>query len=147
MKKFYLVIGISVLLDRIIKIIVSNLLTSEPVYIIKDFFYLICTKNDGAAFSLLEGKRILFIVLAVAALAFIYYYVKKTRTKNIGYALLFGGIVGNLIDRIFFGYVIDYLGFILFGNYMPIFNLADMLIVIGAFITVIGSDKNEIKSE
>ena len=146
MKKFSLIVILSIVIDRILKIIVSCFLTNKPVYVINNFFYLISTKNDGAAFSLLEGKRLLFIILAIFALVFIVYYVKKTRTKNIGYAMLFGGIVGNLIDRIFFGYVIDYLGFILFGNYMPIFNFADMLIVIGAFITVIGSDKNEDKS-
>ena len=146
MKKFSLIVILSIIIDRILKIIVSCFLTNKPVYVINNFFYLISTKNDGAAFSLLEGKRLLFIILAIFALVFIVYYVKKTKTKNIGYAMLFGGIVGNLIDRIFFGYVIDYLGFILFGNYMPIFNFADMLIVIGAFITVIGSDKNEDKS-
>ena len=146
MKKFSLIVILSIVIDRILKIIVSCFLTNKPVYVINNFFYLISTKNDGAAFSLLEGKRLLFIILAIFALVFIVYYVKKTKTKNIGYAMLFGGIVGNLIDRIFFGYVIDYLGFILFGNYMPIFNFADMLIVIGAFITVIGSDKNEDKS-
>ena len=56
--------------------------------------------------------------------------------------MLFSGIIGNIIDRVFYGYVIDYLGFIIFKHNMPIFNFADILIVVGAFLFIVG-DKNE----
>ena len=90
--------------------------------------------------------NILFILVALCALIFIVYYIKKNNSSNIGYALLFGGIIGNLIDRIVYRYVIDFIGFE-FGSYsFPIFNIADMAIVIGALFVLLGSDKNEITS-
>lgn len=145
MKRFYLIVILGIIIDRVLKILVSSFL-SEPIHIIKDFFYITYVKNDGAAFSILEGQKILFILIALVALVLIYLYVKKNNIKNIGYALVFSGIIGNLIDRIVYGYVIDFIGFTLFGKSMPIFNFADILIVIGAGIAILGSDKNEVSS-
>ena len=143
MKKFLSISFVIVIVDRVLKMLVENFLTSKKVYVIKNFFYLVFTKNDGAAFSMMEGMKILLIFVGIAASVFIYYYVKKNNIKNIGYSLLLGGIIGNLIDRIVYGYVIDYIGFKIFSYNAPIFNLADMAIVIGAFIILIGSDKYE----
>lgn len=147
MKKF---LGISLAvfsLDRIIKVLVQSLLSGERLYVIKNFFYLVYVKNIGAAFSILEGKSILLILIGIIALFVIYNQVKKKGINNIGYPLLFGGILGNLLDRIIFGYVIDFIGFE-FGSYsFPIFNIADMAIVLGAVFVILGSDKNEIDSK
>ena len=145
MKKYYLITLIGIIIDRVVKILVENFISNDIV-LIKNFFYLTFTKNDGAAFSILGGARFFFIAVSIIVLILLFLYIRKTNTKNIGIYMLIGGIVGNLIDRLFFGYVIDYLGFILFGKYMPIFNFADILIVIGTFIILIGSEKNEIKS-
>ena len=146
MKRFYAIAFSTMILDRVLKIIVENFLSTERVYIIKNFFYLVFVKNTGAAFSSFEGMNILFILVALCALIFIVYYIKKNNSSNIGYALLFGGIIGNLIDRIVYRYVIDFIGFE-FGSYsFPIFNIADMAIVIGALFVLLGSDKNEITS-
>ena len=145
MKKYYLITLIGIIIDRVVKILVENFISNDIV-LIKNFFYLTFTKNDGAAFSMLGGARFFFIAVSIIVLILLFLYIRKTNTKNIGIYMLIGGIVGNLIDRLFFGYVIDYLGFILFGKYMPIFNFADILIVIGTFIILIGSEKNEIKS-
>ena len=142
MKKFYIIVILGIVIDRILKILISSFVT-EPIHIIKNFFYITYVKNDGAAFSILEGHQLLFVLIGMAALGLIFYYVKKNNIKNIGYAMVFSGIIGNLIDRLFFGYVIDFIGFNLFGRSMPIFNFADILIVIGAIIAVLGSDKNE----
>lgn len=146
MKKFYIITICGLVIDRILKILVSSFVT-EPIHIIKNFFYITYTENKGASFSILEGHQILFVLTGVLALFLIYYLMKKSKGNNIGYALLFSGIIGNLIDRLFFGYVIDFIGFNLFGRSMPIFNFADMLIVFGAIIAVLGSDKNETSSE
>lgn len=147
MKKF---LGISLAvfsLDRIIKVLVQSLLSGERLYVIKNFFYLVYVKNIGAAFSILEGKSILLILIGIIALFVIYNQVNKKGINNIGYPLLFGGILGNLLDRIIFGYVIDFIGFE-FGSYsFPIFNIADMAIVLGAVFVILGSDKNEIDSK
>lgn len=147
MKKFLSISCIVLVLDRIIKVLVQGLLSSDRLYIIKKFFYLVYVKNIGAAFSILEGKSILLILIGLVALGFIYWYVKTNKPNYLGYALLFGGILGNLIDRIIFGYVIDFIGFEIGGYEFPIFNIADIAIVIGAVFIIIGSDKNENSSK
>ena len=82
----------------------------------------------------------------------IHHLLKKevlTRQTSIYYGMLIGGIVGNLIDRLVFGYVIDYLDFYIFGYNYPIFNLADVLIVISVILIIIFSfkGKNETSSK
>ena len=146
MKRFLNISFIIVLVDRILKILVQNFLTEEKKYIIKNFFYLVFTKNIGAAFSIMQGMRIILIIIGIIALVYVYYYTKKNNNRSIGYPLLFGGILGNLIDRIIYGYVIDYIGFNIFNYSAPIFNLADIAIVIGAFIIIVGSEKDENRS-
>ncbi|MBO6195492.1 MAG: signal peptidase II [Bacilli bacterium] len=143
MKKFLSVSFIIVIIDRIVKILVQSFLTTKKIYLIKKFLYLTYVQNIGAAFSIMEGMQFLLIIIGVLAVVFIYYYIKKHNYNNIGYSMLCGGIIGNLIDRIIFRYVIDYVG-LEFGSYnFPIFNLADVAIVIGAALVVLGSDKNE----
>ncbi len=145
MKKFYVSSFFLVLIDLIIKIIVQNFLNEKTVFIIKNFLYLTFIKNEGAAFSILEGGSIIFILVGIIAIFLIANYIKK-HNYNMGYIMLFSGIIGNLIDRVLYGYVIDYIGTIIFDNYMPIFNFADVLIVIGAILVIIGSDKSENRS-
>ena len=140
MKKFYITSFILVLIDRVLKILVDNL--NEDIVVIKDFFYITSVKNDGAAFSILSGNRLLFIVIGLLFIVFLIRYVSKYNVNKISYMMLFSGIIGNIIDRVFYGYVIDYLGFIIFKHNMPIFNFADILIVVGAFLFIVG-DKNE----
>lgn len=146
MKKFYIISLLTVIVDRLLKILVSTFLTSKKFYIIKNFFYVVSTYNEGAAFSSFEGMTFLFIIIAIASLIYIFYYIKKVGYNNIGFPLLVGGIVGNLIDRILYRSVIDFIGFEI-GNYsLPIFNIADMAIVIGAIFILLGSEKNEVNS-
>ncbi len=146
MKKFYIVSVLTIIIDRILKILASTFLTTKKLYIIKDFFYLVSTYNEGAAFSSFEGMTILFIFIAICSLIYIFYYMKKYNVKSVGLALLAGGIIGNLIDRIIYRYVIDFIGFEI-GNYsLPIFNIADIAIVMGAVVIMIGCEKNEVNS-
>lgn len=145
MKKFLGISFIIFFVDRISKILVQNFI-SDKVYVIKNFFYLIYTRNIGAAFSMLEGKQIIFVLIGIIASIIIFLYVRKNNIKNIGYSLLLGGILGNVLDRIIYGYVIDFIGFEIFNKSMPIFNIADTAIVIGAIIIIVGSEKNEISS-
>lgn len=113
----------------------GNVLFKKEV--IKDFFYLDLQKNTGAAFSILEGATIFFVVVGIFALIFIHKYLLKEKLntlKILSYSLLIGGIVGNLFDRIFFGYVVDFLSFKFGDYYFPVFNFADSFIVVGAII-------------
>ena len=146
MKKFYIVSVLTIIIDRILKILASTFLTTKKLYIIKDFFYLVSTYNEGAAFSSFEGMTILFIFIAICSLIYIFYYMKKYDVKSVGLALLAGGIIGNLIDRIIYRYVIDFIGFEI-GNYsLPIFNIAYIAIAMGAIVIMIGCEKNEVNS-
>lgn len=138
---------IFVLIDQIIKVVVSNM--KNNIVIIKNFFSLTYVENTGAAFSILESKRIFLIIIGIGALYLIYKFLikdkKLTTPETLIYSLLIGGIVGNLIDRIIYGYVIDYLEFILFNHYMPIFNFADICIVIGTILFLFETIKEDKK--
>lgn len=150
MKKISLVAFIVILIDRIIKLLAQKFLSfGERNEVIKDFFYLTFCKNEGAAFSILNGKTIFFIVAAALAIYILYKFIKSEKNIKksdiICYGLLIGGIMGNFIDRIMYGYVIDYLDFEIFGYNFAIFNLADVAIVIGALKMLFtkGSENDE----
>lgn len=144
MKKVYIIALISLIIDQIVKILVSNyLILGQTTKIINNFFYLTYVQNTGAAFSILIGYRYILIIITLIFLYYLYKYTKKQTNPNklaiLSYGLLLGGIIGNLIDRIIYGYVIDYLDFMIFNYNFPIFNLADTFIVIGCIILVINS--------
>ena len=141
MKRFYIITLLVLVLDRITKILVENFLDNKVIDVIKNIFYLTYVKNEGAAFSILISQRLLLILLGVAAIIVIYYYVKKNNKTNIGYAFLMGGILGNLIDRVVFGFVIDFIGIIIFNYHFPIFNIADSFIVVGAILILFEKEK------
>ena len=134
MKRVLLITFLSVLLDQVIKILISFYMNiNESITIINNFFNMTYVKNEGAAWSMLSGNRLLLIILGLIAINVIYFlfiYNKKlTKKEEIAYGLLIGGIVGNMVYRVVYGSVIDYLDFNIFGYNYPIFNLADILIV------------------
>ena len=139
-----------IVIDRVVKILVNRYISlNKTISLIKNVFYLTNVHNEGAAFSIMYGLRYILIAVSIAFLIFIIYYMYKKKKYNIEFALIIGGLIGNLIDRIVFGYVIDYIGVIIFKYYFPIFNIADALIVIGAIIFIFrkDGDKNEINSK
>lgn len=146
MKKIFSISFICILIDQIIKLIITiNLNFTESINIIKNFFRITYLQNNGAAFSILSGNRIFLILITLLSLILIYFVLIKNKKINniesICYGSLIGGIIGNLIDRIRLGYVIDYLDFN-FGNYQyPVFNFADILIVVSAITLLIISLK------
>ena len=146
MKKLFGISFVIVLLDRVLKILVQKFLGNTKIYIINNFFYLIFTKNNGAAFSMMSGRQFTLILIALFALIYIIYYIKKYNVKNIGYSFLVGGIIGNLLDRMIYGYVIDFIGIDIFKYHFPIFNIADIFIVVGAFLILLVGEKNEVSS-
>ena len=90
----------------------------------------------------------IFVSFIALFILFRYLYSFKLNTRNnIAFGLLFGGICGNLIDRLFIGYVRDFLSFKLFHYNYPVFNLADVFIVIGVFLLIIAIFKGEDKRE
>lgn len=149
MKKILAIALFILFLDIITKqLIVNSLFEHQSITIIKNFFYLTYAKNDGIAFSFLEGKVPFIIIMTVIVIFLILKYLKEndpTKIEMYCYGLIIGGAIGNLLDRVLYGYVIDFLDFYLFSYHFPIFNLADTSIVIGIFIIFIASLKESNK--
>ena len=153
-KVIWIISFICIIIDQIIKFIINNNINLyDQNTIIDNFFNLTNVRNYGAAWSILTGSRIMLIIVTILIMIGLYYFfIRKEKLKKyekVIYGFLYGGIIGNLIDRIFRGYVIDYLEFYIFGYNFPVFNLADILIVISMFfiiISVIKGDKDEIVS-
>ncbi len=145
MGKNMIVVIISVVvfvIDLITKYMIQNHIALQNVEIIKGFFSLTYAENTGMAWSLLSGKQaFLSIVSAIAIGVMIYYVVAKNldRFTKIALALMIGGAAGNLFDRLFLGYVRDFLDFIIFGYDFPIFNVADSALTIGVILLIIAS--------
>ena len=139
MKKIFLFSLIFVLLDFVVKIIINNnIALYDSINIIPNFFSITYVRNTGAAFSILENNRIFFIIIGIIALIFIYLYLIKNKVLNkymmVCYSMLIAGIIGNMYDRIIYGYVIDFLSFNIFGYNFPVFNIADSLIVVSIIL-------------
>ena len=126
---------IFVVIDQILKLIVSsNIKLNTEIDIIKNIFYITNVHNDGAAFSILSGNIIFLILITLISLVVIYlFFIKDKKLNNIEIVLnsmLIGGILGNFIDRIIYRYVIDYIGVMIIDYPFPIFNFADICIVL-----------------
>ena len=138
---------ILLIIDIVIKLIISNkLIFNQSIKVINNFFYITYVKNTGVAWSILSGKinLIIVITLIIIAILIIYIFNKKSYSvlEIISYSMILSGSIGNLIDRIIYGYVIDYLDFNILGYNYPIFNFADMCIVIGIILILTFGGKN-----
>ena len=124
---FIAVIGV-IILDRLTKFLAFKYLT-EPVDI-TSWFSLYFTTNTGAAFGILKGKTFILTIISVLFIVLIFYKLKEIINENYFWAaaLILGGAVSNLYDRIFYGFVIDFVGVENFS----VFNMADSAITIGA---------------
>lgn len=154
-KKVIIYSFIIVIVDLISKLVIDKLLKiNETISIINNFFGITKVFNRGASFSMFIGYRLLFILIGIITIVVLFKYLNnfKMNIRNIfAFSLLIGGIIGNLIDRVIYGYVIDFLDFNIFGYDAPIFNIADTCICIGAFLLFYAimkrEDINEIDSK
>lgn len=142
MKKIIGLSSVFLIFDIVIKLVVKKLLiVNESINVIKNFFYITYVKNTGAAWSILSGKQLFLIIFSIIVVLMLIIYLIKKREYNkfeiVGYSLLLAGAIGNLIDRVVYGYVIDYLDFYIFNYDFPIFNIADCCIVIGIMLLFI----------
>ena len=146
-KKIQSIIFLSLILDQISKIVINtNLKENESIKVIGSFFKLTKVFNEGAAFSLFDGSKVFLIIVSIISILFLLYMMKDfkdSKLNNIAFGFIFGGILGNLIDRLFLGYVRDFLDFNILGFHYPVFNLADSFIVIGVIILIIELIKGE----
>ncbi|SRR6056297_641133 len=124
-----------IVIDQSIKYIVqNNMFLGQPYPVIEDFLYLNYIKNTGIAFGLFKNNNLFMIIIISIILLILLYFYKQEKNKvfslKISVTLLVSGAIGNLIDRLFYGFIIDYIDFI----FWPAFNLADALIVIGSIL-------------
>ena len=149
--KWFLLAGLIFLLDQWVKlIIIENISLYERVKI-NDFINITHQRNPGAAFSFLADaggwQRWFLSTIAIAVCLYIVYWLNELKKENkvllpYGLSLVLGGALGNLFDRIMFGYVTDYFQVLIFGWPFPSFNVADAAISIGAVLIIVDAVKN-----
>ncbi len=135
---YILILGV-ILLDQVTKFLVrSSIQLDHTIPLIDGIFHLTYINNYGAAFSILEGKQFLLIgatlIAVIAVMIFIVWKRKLAHPMLLsGLALIAGGGIGNLIDRIWLGYVVDFFDF----RIWPVFNVADIAVVSGCLLLLV----------
>ena len=141
MSLIFLLTIVFLIIDIISKVVSSLMDVYDSIVIVKNFFYITYVRNTGAAWSIFEGRVLGLVIVSLIIISFIIYYISKHRPKSrlekVGYSLILGGAFGNLLDRVIYGYVVDFLDFNIFGYDYPIFNLADCFIFIGVVLLII----------
>lgn len=138
---------VTLLLDQITKMMASGLPLSQKMVFIPEFFSITYVQNTGAAWSILEGKMLFFYFITMIAFVLMILYFRSLREdqmlSKIGVIVMISGTVGNFIDRLFLGYVRDFLDFIIFGYDFPVFNVADMCLCIGIAFVILDEFIND----
>lgn len=143
-QKLAAVAGVIVVTDQITKLVIFNKL---PLYrsfdVIPGFFSLTHIHNPGGAFGFLAGqsssvRNLIFVLISSLAVCLIFYFYKQTPKTHpllaTGFSMIFGGAIGNLIDRLRFGKVVDFLDVYVGSYHWPAFNVADSAITVGVTI-------------
>lgn len=136
-----------VIIDQLTKFLVTtNMTEGAGIPIIEGIFHLTFILNPGAAFGILENSRWFFVATAVLVLAVFFYYrralMREPKPVQLGISLFAGGALGNLIDRIRIGLVIDFFDF----RVWPIFNVADIAICVGVGLILWSTIRLELKT-
>ena len=135
------VVVLSIIIDQITKLIVSSKMAIyDSIPIIKNVLHITYIQNEGAAFGMLADHRWVFMVLSTVAIIgiaiYLFGFCKENRFVKIGLALVIGGGIGNMIDRIVLGYVVDMIDCRFINFY--IFNVADSCVCVGAGLIILG---------
>lgn len=142
-KKLFIFSIMFLLIDQISKGLVNLYMNVNESIKLFNLLSITYVHNTGAAFSMLEGARWLFIILGIVTMNVIFIFFIKDKELNnfeiITYSLLLSGIMGNLIDRFLYGYVIDFIDVNIFN--FAIFNLADSFMVVGVILLMMGMIK------
>ena len=154
-KKYYVALIIifgAIIVDYGTKILITNVLnytlsgkkvvSVDEIEVIKEFFYISYARNTGAGWSLLSDKTSLLIGITVIALGIFVFMMKEFDIKkrfffSFGLSLMIGGTIGNFGERIYHGFVTDFLDFIIFGYDYPVFNVADICLVVGTISVLV----------
>ncbi len=136
----FLIMVVVIVLDQVTKWLAVEFLTKvETVPIIEDILHLTYIENSGAAFGMLKNNRWVFLVISTVAIIGLIIYLIKYPPKNkwllFGLSFIVGGGIGNMIDRIGLGYVVDFIDFRAIN--FAVFNTADSFVCIGAALVLI----------
>ncbi|MEW6068334.1 MAG: signal peptidase II [Nitrospirota bacterium] len=135
-----LIVSLVIILDQITKYLIKNYLSPMDSIEIFAFLHIVNVRNTGAAFGILKNfSSIFFIAISLTAIIFVIYLLKKKVYNAIGLSLLLGGAIGNLIDRILYAKVVDFIDFSIGNYHWPAFNLADSSLTIGIGIILLTS--------
>jgi len=137
---YYALAILVIILDQASKWAVAKFMEiGETIPLWEGVFHLTSHRNAGAAFGILQNQRWFFIVITLAVIAGLIFYLRRTRANqpllSTGLAFILGGAIGNFIDRLFFGKVVDFFHFVLID--FPIFNIADSAITIGVSLIIL----------
>jgi signal peptidase II len=132
---FWIIMLTVIALDQLTKyLITSNLLLGQSIAVIPDFLDFTYTLNEGASFSLFQGQRVVFLIITLLVLAAIFWSLRKIpkemRLFRVLLALFCGGTIGNFIDRLYQGAVIDFVDL----GWFPVFNVADSCLSVSAVL-------------
>ena len=146
MNKKILIISLVVLFIDIITKYVAYMCFQTPISIISNIFRLSYAINTGAAWSMLSNHTILINMISIVILFIIYRYSRRFEVNNrniLAFSFIYGGILGNLLNRLFTSYVIDFIDIKIFNYDYPVFNIADSAIVIGIILLIVAIIKGE----
>ena len=173
LKYVYIIMIIGVILDQLTKVLINLNFTSDTcskclsgmlvkggklglfsvvknrgIEIIPNFFYITKVENTGGAWGIFSNNAIALALISIMVIFLIHFFIRQEKELNrlsiTYYGFLLAGIVGNLIDRLFNGYVTDFLNFYIFNYDYPVFNIADILIVVGLMMMVFDVIRGEI---
>ena len=133
---------IILILDQVTKfVIASSMRIGDSFEVIPGFLNITSHLNNGAAWGILSGKMsFFFIITLIILIVLVVFYIKEAKNNlfmQIALSLLFAGALGNFIDRLFHGEVVDFIDTYIFGYNFPIFNVADSSLTIGVILIII----------
>ncbi len=148
MKRKVLVLSLLVLfIDQLLKVLALEYLSAKSIMVIGNFFSLDLVFNTGASWGILNDSRWVLIIISIIILGILLKYLwnaKDCILNTTAFFMLCGGLLGNLVDRVFRGFVIDYIALNYWGYHFPIFNFADIMIVLGTVLLAIQILKGDV---
>lgn len=139
---YYFIALAIIILDQVTKwLVVQHMEIRESIPLIENVLYLTSHRNAGAAFGILQGQLWLFVIATIVVVGVVTYYIQKyTKDQKwfgVSLGLVLGGAIGNFIDRLLQGAVVDFIDVYIFAYNFPIFNVADSALVVGVIMLMI----------
>lgn len=146
-----IIAAVVLILDQITKFLISsNMVLFEDIPVISGFFHITYVQNTGMAWSMLSGQQFLLSLaafIAIGVMLWVLIYRKPDAVTTVSIGFMMAGAAGNLIDRLMFNYVRDFLNFYIFGYDFPVFNVADIALCIGVGLLILDAFIEERKEK